>query len=158
MNCEDKSDTFVNRIEEKPMFGHTIDTIHSLFVHFPIALFSTGWFCDVLGIRYRQESLLNAGWWCLVFGVISSVFTIITGFLADTVVGHMSEPFPLIETHGVVQMIAVALFSGLFIWRFRLKSELPEKPSLFVYLTIGGIAVLFLFYGGHLGAQLAGQI
>ena len=113
------------------MFGFELETIHPLFVHFPIALLSTGLLCDLLGMLYRKESLHNAGWWCQVFGIISVVFTIPTGFLADTLIGHMEDPFPILETHGVVQIIASSLLTGLLVWRGMRKSELPEKPLLF---------------------------
>lgn len=140
------------------MFPWTPQTVHPLFVHFPIALFSTGWLCDLLGSRLRKESLIHAGWWCLAFGVISAVFTAITGFLADTVTGHMSDPFPLYSTHGVVQLTASAVFLILFVWRWRLNTRLPEPPRQYLYLALGGAAAAILFYGGHLGAQLAGRI
>ena len=136
------------------MFGYELDTIHPLFVHFPIALLSTGILCDFLGTVLKKESLLNAGWWCQVFGVISVVLTVITGFLADTIFGHMDDPFPIFCTHGSLQIFSSLLFTGIFIWRAALKSHLPEKPLLYLYFLIGGLAVSGLFYGGHLGAQL----
>ncbi|MFQ6675579.1 MAG: DUF2231 domain-containing protein [Fidelibacterota bacterium] len=140
------------------MFPWTPQTVHPLLVHFPIALFSTGWFCDLLATRFRQESLFHAGWWCLTFGVVSAVFAAITGFLADMVTGHMANPFPLYSTHGVVQLTASTLFLTLFVWRWRLNTRVPERPWRYVYLATGGVATAILFYGGHLGAQLAGRI
>ncbi|MFQ6616615.1 MAG: DUF2231 domain-containing protein [Fidelibacterota bacterium] len=140
------------------MFPWTPQTVHPLFVHFPIALFSTSWLCDVLGVRFKKESLHQAGWWCLTFGVLSAVFTVGTGFLADTVTGHMSDPFPLYSTHGVVQLTASAVFLFLFVWRWRLGVRLPDRPGLYVYLGLGAVATALIFYGGHLGAQLAGRI
>lgn len=140
------------------MFGFELETIHPLFVHFPIALLSTGLLCDILGTLYRKESLHNAGWWCQVFGIVAVVFTIPTGFLADTLIGHMEDPFPILETHGMVQIIASILFTGLLVWRGIRRSELPEKPILFLYYLIGGVAIALLFYGADLGAQLAGRI
>lgn len=140
------------------MLPWTLETVHPLFVHFPIALLSTGWLCDVMGTYFKRKSLRDAGWWCLVFGVVSVLFTIPTGFLADRVTGHMSDPFPLYGTHGVVQLAASVIFVVLFVWRWRLRGQLPEKPVLYVFHLIGGLGVAVLFYGAHLGARLAARI
>ena len=139
------------------MFMYELEELHPLLIHFPIALLSVSVLCDYLGTFFKKESLLNTGWWCLVFGVLFSVFTIITGFFADTVHGHMSHPFPLFETHGSLQIFSSLIFAGLFIWRVKNKSELPEKPLLYLFLGIAGIGVTTLFYGGFLGAELAGR-
>ena len=140
------------------MLPWELETVHPLFVHFPIALLSTGLLCDILGTIFGRESLHHAGWWCQVFGMISAVFTIATGFLADTVVGHLADPFPLYDTHGIIQISSSLLFAVLLLWRWKRNSELPEKPLLFIYYIVGVMAVLLQFYGGHLGAKLAGRI
>ncbi|MEE9166183.1 MAG: DUF2231 domain-containing protein [Candidatus Neomarinimicrobiota bacterium] len=140
------------------MFPWRPETVHPLFVHFPIALLSTGWLFDVMGTFLKKQSLRDSGWWCLVFGVVSTLFTIPTGFLADRVTGHMADPFPLYNTHGVLQITSSVLFLILLVWRWKAQCRLPEKPLLYLYFGIGGLAVVLLFYGGHLGAQLAGEI
>ena len=139
------------------MFMYELEELHPLLIHFPIALLSVGVLCDYLGTFFKKESLLNAGWWCLLFGFLSTIFTIITGFLADELYGHMGEPFPLFETHGSLQIFSSLIFAGLIIWRVKNKSELPEKPLLYLFLGIAAVGVMTLFYGGFLGAELAGR-
>ena len=45
----------------------SLEILHSLFIHFPIALFSTGFACDLIAFIFRKDSAENAGWWCLFF-------------------------------------------------------------------------------------------
>ncbi len=138
----------------------TIDEIHPLFVHFPIALLSVGILFDYLALIFPSKSLVHAGWWNLVFGLVSAAATIITGFIADNVVGHMEEsPLDIFQTHGSTQLLATTLFLVLFIWRKRLKGALPEeKKAKVLYYFLGVVAVVILFWGGDLGARLAGRI
>lgn len=83
-------------------------------------------------------------------------FAIVTGFIADTIYGHMSEPFQIMETHGSVQIIASSIFIGLYIWRyFRL---IPSSHPPIWYLVTGTIATALLLYGSHLGGLLSGHI
>ena len=140
------------------MFPWTLDNIHLLFVHFPIALFSTGWVCDLIAASRKNHSAENAGWWCLLFGIVSSVLAVATGFLSDRLFGHMSLPFPFFTTHGAIQISASLIFLGLLFWRYSSGGEIPNEKGRSLYLAISGAAVGFLFYGAHLGAQLSGRI
>ena len=140
------------------MFPWTLDNIHLLFVHFPIALFSTAWACDLIAVSRKSRSAEHAGWWCHLFGIVSSFFAVGTGFLADRLFGHMSLPFPLFTTHGALQISASLIFLGLFVWRYRSGEGIPSGNGRPLYLAIAGSAVGLLFYGAHLGAQLSGRI
>jgi len=134
--------------------------IHPLVIHFPIALFSVGFLCDVMGFVFQKKSLENAGWWNLVFGVFTSVCAIITGLIADygSKPGLMDEPFPIHTNHGSLQILASCVFVVLLFWRGRLQGTLPQKPKMvLLYFSITGIAVTILFYGSHLGAVFAGR-
>ena len=94
----------------------------------------------------------------MLFGLVSSLFAVGTGFLADRLYGHMTLPFPFFETHGALQITACLIFLGLFILRFRNDQRLPEGNLRSVYLLVAGVAMGLLFYGAHLGAQLSGRI
>jgi uncharacterized membrane protein len=134
--------------------------IHPLVIHFPIALFSVGFLCDILSCFFKKKGLELAGRWNLVFGFISSVVSLITGVVSDL---HQTErvlyPFPLHENHAYLQIFVVCVFLSLMVWRTksRLVLSLDSRPAL-IYLGVLGIAVGFLFYGSHLGAVLSGRI
>lgn len=133
--------------------------IHPLLIHFPIALLSVSLLCDGLGLLLKQVELERVGWWNLVLGLISALGSVVTGFLADTEIGHMAYPFPIFKVHGSTQLLATLLFSALFLWRRQSRGDLPRGSyQTQLYLVLGSLAVGLLFYGGHLGARLAGRV
>ncbi len=136
-----------------------LDSLHPLLVHFPIALYSVGFLFDLTDSLLPNEGLAKAGWWNMLAATFFSILTVVSGFLADGLVGHMDNPFPIFKTHGSLQLLAVLLLSILFFIRYRNKSKLPRPGrSLIIFLTLQLVSVGFLFYGAHLGARLANRI
>lgn len=136
-----------------------LDSLHPLLVHFPIALYGVGLIFDIGGSILHNEGLTKAGWWNMAAAQFFALFTVISGFLADGLVGHMDNPFPIFKTHGSLQLLAILLLSILFFIRCRNKSKLPQSGrSLIIFLTSHLVSVVFLFYGAHLGARLANRI
>ena len=136
-----------------------LETLHPLFVHFPIALLSVGLVFDLLYCFLKNEDFEIVASWNLFLGFFSLLPTMLTGFFSDLEYGHMESPFPIIETHGSLQILSCLLFLFLFIWKMKEKCRLPKQgKNRFVFLLIEIIAVLILFYGSHLGAVLGGLV
>ena len=133
------------------------ETIHPLLVHFPIALFSTGLFFDILARLFNNEELEHAGFWTMLMGLVSSPFTIITGIIAFLDEGSFLD---LIQfQHGILVCISILLLLALF-WA-RIKYEMDFRYSNLkrnIYFSLHILAVGILFYSAHLGAQTAGRI
>ena len=132
-----------------------ITDLHLLVLHFPIALLSSAVAFDYLYFFTKQEGLNQASWWTMFFGVISSVVTIGTGFISDTLYEHLFEPGPLLQNHGAMQIIASLLFIFLFYVKTYRKEHVLNHNI--IYLGFSGIVVLIFFYGAHLGAVLSGR-
>ena len=95
----------------------------------------------------------------MVLGIFSAVCAAITGFLADTVLRHTDAPFPILESHGSLQVVAIILFVLLFLWRLTLQGNLPDKrQARLAYFSLSCTGMVILFYGAHLGAILAGRL
>ena len=90
----------------------SLDEIHPLIIHFPIALLSVGFLCDLLSYILQNKSLAHAGWWNFVFGVVSSVCALITGLITDlsSKPSLVDEPFPVHENHASLQIFVVCVF------------------------------------------------
>ena len=140
------------------LISQLIENSHFLVIHFSIALLPSAFLLDIIAIFFKSSSAANGSWWCLVLGSFGSIFAIITGFMADNIYGHMSLPFPILTTHGAIQIIASLLFWVLLLWRFKNKHEIPLGKLRKYYIVIGGIAVATIFYGSHIGATLSGRI
>jgi len=112
-----------------------------------------------LSLLLKKRGLEIAGWWNLFLGLLASSFSVLSGFIADWNYGHFESPFPVFNTHGSLQIISILLFVIVFVLRLKFKKKLPNTGWVLVlYFLIGGLAVVFLFYGSHLGAVLAGRI
>ena len=138
----------------------SLDEIHPLIIHFPIALLSAGFLFDFLSYMLKQKGLESAGWWNLILGVVSSLCALITGLITDLASkpSLVDSPFPVHENHGSLQFFVVCIFLVLMIWRIKLRSTSSSDSNIsLIYLGAQGVAVAILFYGSHLGAVFAGR-
>jgi uncharacterized membrane protein len=136
---------------------YSLDTVHPLLVHFPIALFSTGLFFDILAKLFNNEELNHAGFWTMLMALVSSPFTIIAGIFSFMEEGSFLDLFQFY--HGILVLISTLLLLILFWARIKFQMDFrysPFKRNIYLFLHI--LAVGILFYGAHLGAQAADRI
>ena len=131
---------------------------HPLFIHFPIALFSSAVLFDFISILFNKTELLIVSWWVMLLGFVSGVFPINTGSIDDNILCHFNDISPFWQNHGWVQIISILGFLSLFIWRLKTPNLFNSRKLMLLYMTAGLINVGILFYGSHLGAELAGRI
>ena len=135
----------------------TLSEIHPLFVHFPIALFSTGLLFDVLAQLLNIDDLETAGFWIMLIALVSSLFTIISGIIAFVQIGSFIDLLHF--HHGLLQLTATLILFILFTVRIQL--QIDFRYSILkrnIYFAFHIIAVCILFYSAHLGAKAAGRI
>ena len=131
------------------------EVYHYLMLHFPIALFITGYIFDLLHIVLGNSLFYKFGFWNLGIGIITGLITIITGFITDnSMVGHMENPFPIWTTHGTHMITSIIIFYIIFLLRFFFQENINKK-HLFI---IHSLAVLFFMHGAHIGAKLADRL
>ena len=137
---------------------YSLETVHPLLVHFPIALFSTGLFFDILARLLNNEELDHAGFWTMLMALVSSPFTIIAGIFAF--LENHGDFLDLFQfQHGILAFISTLFLLVLF-WG-RIKFQLDFRYSSLkrnIYLSLHILAVGILFYGAHLGAKVADRI
>ena len=135
----------------------SITEIHPLFVHFPIALFSTGLFFDLLAQIFKKEELEQTGFWCMLMGLVSCLFTNMTGLLAFLEEGSFSD-LPRFS-HALLIWASIFLFAVLFWVRIKFQLDIRYSPAKrYLYVMIHILTVGILFYGAHLGAKAAERI
>ena len=139
---------------------YSLETIHPLFIHFPIALLSTGLFFDILAIIFHHEDLEHAGFWCMLMGIISCLFSNLTGLLAFLAEGELSDlPNWKYFSHFLIAWSTTFIFAALFWARIKLQLDLRFSPlKQYLYVMIHSLTVGILFYGAHLGAKAAERI
>ena len=136
---------------------YSLENIHPLFIHFPIALLSTGLFFDFLALILHREDMENAGFWCMFMGIISCLFSNFTGLMIFLTGGSFSD-LPQF-THFLLAWCSTIIFIVLFWARIRLQVDFLYSPlKRYIYFTIQLMAVGIIFYGAHLGAKAAERI
>ena len=137
---------------------YSLDTIHPLLVHFPIALFSTGLFFDILYRIFNKEELDHAGFWTMLMALISAPFTIMSGLIAF--MGQADSIRDLSEfTHAILMCTSILIFMVLFWIRIKYQLDLRySETKRNIYSLLHILAVGMLFYAAHLGAKFAGRI
>ena len=138
-------------IYEKEMF-------HYLLLHFPIALFVTGYIFDCLSLLKSNNNLETFSFWNLGLGIFWGIITIITGFITDnSLYGHMESPFPIWTTHGTHMIVAISFFIILFTLRYmKLKGRIYISSNLLFIMHTA--IILFFIHGTHIGAKLADRL
>ena len=137
-------------IYEKEMY-------HFLILHFPIALFVTGYIFDIVGYIKSVDLFKKFSFWNLIMGVFWGILSIISGFVTDQDIGHMESPFPILTTHGTHMITAIILFSFIIIIKNlnqKGKINIPEKFILLFHT----LAIIFFIHGAHIGAKLADRL
>ena len=132
--------------------------LHPLVIHFPIALFSAAILFDLLFLIFNNNDFYVGGWWTMLFALVASAAAIATGIIDDTLIGHLGSVYPLWLNHGLVQFFSCILFLTLFLWRTKDKSIFYDNLKKRVYTAMALIGIVILYYGGHLGAELAGRV
>ncbi len=132
--------------------------LHPLVIHFPIALFSAAILFDLLFLIFNNNDFYVGGWWTMLFALVASAAAIATGIIDDTLIGHLGSVYPLWLNHGLVQFFSCILFLTLFLWRTKDKSIFYDNLKKRVYTATALIGIVILYYGGHLGAELAGRV
>ena len=139
---------------------YSLETIHPLFIHFPIALLATGLFFDILALIFYNDDLEHAGFWCMLMGLISCLFSNFTGLMAFLAEGELSDLLNWsYRFHFLIAWSITFIIAALFWARIRLQLDLRYSPlKRFLYLMIHILTVGILFYGAHLGAKAAERI
>ena len=139
---------------------YSLETIHPLFIHFPIALLATGLFFDILAMTLNHEELEHAGFWCMLMGIISCLFSNFTGLMAFLSEGELSDLLNWsYRFHFLIAWCITIIVAALFWVRIKFQLDLRYSPTKrYLYVMIHILTIGILFYGAHLGAKAAERI
>ena len=128
------------------------EVYHFLFLHFPIALFVTGYLFHVFFIISDKLELKKYMLWTMGMSIIWSVASIITGYITAIEMEYISSLSGVLEKeHSYIMILATILFILTFILS---NKNFNTKVLLFFH----SLAVIILLYGTHLGAKWAERI
>jgi len=118
----------------------SMDNIHPMLVHFPLAFLSTFFVLDVIGTLAKKQHWRNVASWLLYLGTVTAAFTVMAGFIAANTVAHGDEVHEIMERHQYYGVSVLSLATILSAWRWKAGGVIQSGANSF-FSDIGGVAV-----------------
>jgi uncharacterized membrane protein len=109
-----------------------VHPLHSMTVHFPIALTGTAFLFLVLALWRRNEVLEQAAFYLIALGGISTIIAGLTGY-RDNIVRFEGEA-PLVNAKVFLAVTLFVLTLGITVSRWRDREILWRPSTMVVYL------------------------
>lgn len=126
--------------------------VHPLIVHFPIALWMTAAFFDLLHLARRQPLYATISQWLIGLGLVGAAVSIISGWRDLRTQEFLGVGTALRRAHMTHQLLAYAatvIFLVAFLARWRRR---PLTPGWTILLSL--IGALVVAVTGYVGAEL----
>jgi len=133
----------------------TLSHVHPMLVHFPIALFATGFLLELTYLfRKKEVCLTKAGYYLLILGTIAAVFTWLSGmFLTAEMEGAAGQ---VRETHEVTATITVmlAIITAAIRIYIAVKKKDNDKKLKNIAFMVYALATISVMITGFFGGTL----
>lgn len=132
----------------------SLNHLHPMLVHFPIALIVFGFIAEIASILYKKEVCLsNFGFYLLILGTLAAIVALFTGALFTSEMSGAAGAVK--ETHELFAWITLSTLIVLSAFRIFLKFRNQEASNLkwiaFILYGLAAISVSITgFYGGTL--------
>ena len=127
---------------------------HPAFVHFPIALLSVAFLCEVLALGGRRPALSEWARIALYLGTLGALAAAGTGLWGEPLTeGKPDSIERLSELHKNLALIVTGLAVVMSVWRMIMPKNPGAAARGILVLGLAIIAALTL-YSGHLGGQM----
>lgn len=127
--------------------------LHTVIVHFPIALLLLAGIFGTLSLFYKREFWKDLTLKCLIVGVVFAPFAVLTGILAEQNLQHNEAIHEILIIHKYNGFVILFLFQILLVW-FWLRRKLFENKE-YVAWVFGLLAGnLLILYQGYLGGEM----
>lgn len=134
--------------ESENAFGQ----LHSIFLLFPIILFTAVLICD-LTYGMGKEGALKVGHWLVILGLLFCIPTIITGQEAAKSFDPLTPNLPQHLFLGFATGFAASLYAGLriavMLWDLRIKST--------IYIGLSVLMAALVSWTSDYGALITGE-
>lgn len=131
----------------------SLDNLHPLFVHFPIALLSLFFLLDFLAsIASKKEWRKTAGW-LLYSGTAFAAITVTAGLIAADSVAHGGDVHEIMENHEHLGIAVLGLSITLSGWRLLAKNQIRGGANT-LYLLFAAILAGLVMFTADLGGLM----
>lgn len=131
------------------LFGHPI---HSMLIHFPIALFIAGVIFDYSGLLLDEPLLWQASRYTITLGVVLGFGAAFFGFIDYIHLENCDIIFRKASLHATIQATVLIIFLVLAVMRW---ADYPNVyiPSI-IELSVEVITLAGMLAGNYLGGEL----
>jgi uncharacterized membrane protein len=132
----------------------SVDHLHPMLVHFPIALILIGFLFDLISIFYKKEAGLSmVGFYMLILGTLSALIAVVSGALFTSEMTGAAGAVK--ETHELFAWITVINLILLSVYRIYIRVKALDgnaiKRIAFAWYGVAAVGVAVTgFYGGTL--------
>jgi len=134
----------------------SLDNIHPLLVHFPIALLSVFFVLDLVGTFAKKQQWRGMASSFLYIGTLLAMFTVIAGFIAEDSVPHGENIHAIIEKHEDLGLAILSLAIALSAWRLKHNGFFKGYVNG-VFLTLSALLCVLIALGADLGGLMVYQ-
>ena len=131
----------------------SMDNIHPLLVHFPIAFLSAFFALDVVGTLAKKPQWRNVASWLLYLGTVAAVFTVTAGFIAAGSVAHGDDVHAIMERHEHFGVSVLSLATLLSAWRLKTGGVIEGGANSF-FLILAALLCVLMMLGADLGGLM----
>ncbi|MDO9046630.1 MAG: DUF2231 domain-containing protein [Methylobacter sp.] len=131
----------------------SMDNIHPLLVHFPIAFLSAFFALDVVGTLAKKPHWRNVAGWLLYLGTVAAVFTVTAGFIAAGSVAHGDDVHAIMERHEHFGISVLTLAVLLSAWRLKSGGIIQGGANSF-FLILAALLCVLMMLGADLGGLM----
>lgn len=131
----------------------SMENIHPLLVHFPIAFFTAFFVLDLAGSLAKKTNWRKIASWFLYFGTVSAVFTVTAGFIAANSVVHGENVHEIMERHEHIGVSVLSLGVLLSFWRLKMLSLVRGGANV-LFLLLSALLCVLMALGADLGGLM----
>lgn len=131
----------------------SMDNLHPLFVHYPIALFTAFLLAEFLGVVLKNEGLKSAASYTLYFGSIAALVTVLAGFQAASTVEHNEVVHAIMARHMALGLVVLIIATVLSLWRLYVRRRFSPGAQL-LHLILALILTVVIAFGADLGGLM----
>lgn len=126
---------------------------HPLVVHFPLALLTTAWVLETVGVWFRRDTFRQVALWNLVLGTAGAVVAVLTGRAAAVTAKHSYEIHQVMTQHERLGYVVFCLAGAAVSWRLATRTSSRPRDR-WVGWALLGVMVFVMSVGAHLGGRL----
>ncbi len=136
------------------MFGYDWPRFHAAVNDLPAALLFVTVCFDVAAWLTKRESLKAAALWTLWAGVIGGWVAVVAGLQAADVIEHGDALHELMETHKLLALTTMGLFTVVLAWQLFRRARLsPAETAGLRLLSLAGL--VGIVWTGAIGGKMA---